>query len=70
MNWNRARLLIYLAGLIASGLAIAGLADFDPATGNFDIHAFNAYAAAGAVSGVVTSALAGLALIRGWGSKK
>ncbi|MCT9000533.1 hypothetical protein [Chelativorans intermedius] len=34
MNWNLARGLVYLACLAASGLAMAGLADFDLATGD------------------------------------
>ena len=41
MNWNLARGLVYLACLAASGLAMAGLADFDLATGTLDIRPFN-----------------------------
>lgn len=70
MNWNLARGLVYLACLVASGLAMAGMADFDPGTGAFDLHPFNVYAAAAGISGVVASALASLALIRGWGRRK
>ena len=44
MNWNLARGLVYLACLAASGLAMAGLADFDLATGSFDLRPFNLYA--------------------------
>ena len=69
MNWNLARGLIYLACLAASGLAMAGLADFDLATGTFDLRPFNIYALTGAGRGVVSSALASLALLRGWGRK-
>jgi hypothetical protein len=57
MNWTFARGLVYLACLVASGLAMAGLADFDLATGTFDL------------GGVVSSALASIALWRGWGRK-
>ena len=34
------RLLIYLAGIGAGGLALAGYADFDTATWMLDIHPF------------------------------
>ncbi|WP_413874573.1 hypothetical protein [Albidovulum sp.] len=69
MNWNFARGLVYLACLAASGLAMAGLAEFDLATGTLDIRPFNLYAVTGAAGGVVSSALASLALLRGWGRK-
>ena len=69
MNWNLARGLVYLACLAASGLAMAGLAEFDLATGALDIRPFNLYALTGASGGVVSSALASLALLRGWGRK-
>lgn len=69
MNWTFARGLVYLACLVASGLAMAGLADFDLATGTFDLRPFNLYALTGAAGGVVSSALASIALWRGWGRK-
>lgn len=69
MNWTLARGLVYLACLAASGLAMAGLAEFDLATGTLDIRPFNLYAVTGAAGGVVSSALASLALMRGWGRK-
>lgn len=69
MNWTLARGLVYLACLAASGLAMAGLAEFDLATGRLDIRPFNLYAVTGAAGGVVSSALASLALLRGWGRK-
>ena len=51
MNWTLARGLVYLACLAASGLALAGLADFDLATGTLDIRPFNIYALTGATGG-------------------
>ncbi|WP_347268346.1 hypothetical protein [Paracoccus sp. (in: a-proteobacteria)] len=69
MNWTLARGLVYLACLAASGLAMAGLAEFDLVTGTLDIRPFNLYAVTGAAGGVVSSALASLALLRGWGRK-
>ena len=63
------RLLTYLACLGASALALSGYADFDSATGAFDLHAINLYGVIGAVGGVVSSALASVALWRGWGRK-
>jgi hypothetical protein len=69
MTWTLARGLVYLACLAASGLAMVGLADFDFATGQLDIHPFNLYAAMGATGGVVSSGLASLALLKGWGRK-
>ena len=58
MNWNLARGLVYLACLAASGLAMAGLADFDLVTGSFDLRPFNLYALTGTAGGVASSALA------------
>ena len=69
MNWTFARGFVYLACLAASGLAMAGLADFDLATGTLDLPPFNLYALTGAAGGVVSSALASIALWRGWGRK-
>ena len=69
MNWSFGRLLVYAAGLVASMLAMAGLADFDIATGQFSPHPFNLYEAVGSISGLVSSGLASLALIKGWGRK-
>lgn len=60
-------MLTYLAGLGASALALYGLADFDPTTGVFDLHPVNLYGTIGAAGGVISSALASVALWRGWG---
>ncbi len=61
---------IYIAGLVCGGLALAGLADFDPQTWELDIHPFNVKEAL--LTGVTTvgNALAALAVFRGWGGKK
>ena len=69
MNWTLTRGLVYLACLAASGLAMAGLADFDLVTGSFDLRPFNLYALTGAGGGMVSSLLASVALLRGWGRK-
>jgi hypothetical protein len=69
MNWTLTRAIVYLAALVASGLALAGMADFDPATGTFDLAPFNLYAAAGAIAGAVSSALAFVAVVFKWGRK-
>ncbi|SNT71506.1 hypothetical protein [Paracoccus seriniphilus] len=69
MTWNLARGLVYLACLAASGLAMAGLAEFDLAMGTFDLKPLNLYALAGAGGGGVFSALAWLALLRSWGRR-
>lgn len=69
MNWTLVRGLTYVALLLASLLAFLGLAEFNPTTGMLKIHPFNAYGAAAALSGIISSALATLALIRGWGRK-
>lgn len=69
MDWNITRLLIYVASFVASGMALAGMAEFDAASGAFDLAPFNLYAAVGAVGGVVSSGLAALALWRGWGRR-
>ena len=63
------RLITYFACLAASGLALSGLADFDSATGAFDLHPIDLYGVIGAAGGVVSSALASLAVLRGWGRK-
>jgi hypothetical protein len=69
-GWSAGRLAIYLATLGASLLAMSGLATFDVTTGDLDIHPFNVYAAMGAAGGAVSSGLAAIALLRGWGSRR
>lgn len=70
MNWSLVRGLTYVAMLAASVLAFLGLAEFDPTSGMLTIHPFNAYGAAAAVAGVISSGLATLSLIKGWGGSK
>ncbi len=69
MNWNLARGAVYLGALVLSVLAMTGLADFNPATGEVAIHPFNLYALAGGGGGAASSALALVALWRGWGGR-
>lgn len=66
-KWDKGRLAAYAAFGVASVVSLVGLADFDAATGAFDLRPFNIYAAVGASSGVGASALAAVALVRGWG---
>ena len=63
------RLATYIVCLGASALALSGLADFDTATGTFDLHPIDLYRVVGAAGGFVSSALASVALWRGWGRK-
>lgn len=61
--------LIYIAGIGAGGLALAGLADFDPATFELDIHPFNVREAVLTAITTGGNILAGIAVWRGWGKK-
>ena len=69
MNWASGRLVIYLAGLAAGGMALAGYADFDSATWVLDIRPFNLreFILTGATT--AGNVLASLAVWRGWGRK-
>jgi hypothetical protein len=72
MNWNRARLTIYIVstvGLIASLASMAGLGTYDSTTGLFDPHPFNVTAIAGLIAPVVAGFVASVANWFGWGSK-
>jgi hypothetical protein len=64
-----ARLVVYAAGLGASLLALAGYAQFDAATGELDILPFNISIVATWCVTAFSNALAGIALLRGWGKK-
>lgn len=67
MAWTR--LVIYLLGVGASVLAIAGLADFDPMTGVLAVHPFNLYAVGTAAVGGLSSMVAAVAWLKGWKGK-
>ena len=69
MNWSSGRLVIYLAGLIAGGLALAGYADFDASTWVLDIRPFNLreFVLTGATT--AGNVLASLAVWRKWGAR-
>lgn len=69
-GWSIARLATYMACLGAAGLAMAGMADFNWQTGDFDLHPLNVYELGGAFSGLVSAGLASLAVLRGWGGSK
>jgi hypothetical protein len=61
------RLAVYLAGLAASLLALAGYAQYDHATGELDILPFNLSVVVTWAITAVSSALSATALLRGWG---
>jgi hypothetical protein len=63
------RFLIYILGLGASGLAMSGYADFDPATWTLDIHPFNLREFALTGAAAVGNGLAAVASVRGWRRK-
>ena len=69
MDLTKGRGLLYIAGLGAGALALAGYADFDSATWTLDIHPFNLKEFL--LTGMTTAgnALAALAVWRGWGKK-
>ena len=70
MNLTKSRGLIYIAGIAAGALALAGYADFDAETWMLDIHPFNLREFI--LTGVTTggNALAAIAVWRGWGTAK
>lgn len=69
MNLTNGRGALYIAGLVAGGLALAGYADFDSATGAFDLHPINLYDALTTGLQTAGNALAALAVWRKWGQK-
>ena len=70
MNYAIGRFLIYIAGIAAGGLALAGYADFDTATWTLDIKPFNLreFILTGAATG--GNVMASLAVWRGWRGRK
>lgn len=69
MNLTFGRGLIYILGLGAGGLALAGYAEFDSATWVLDIKPFNLREFALTATTTGGNALAALAVWRGWGRK-
>lgn len=61
------RLAVYCAGFGASMLALAGYAQYDHATGQLDILPFSVPVVTTWAITAASNALAGLALVRGWG---
>lgn len=60
---------IYIIGLLAGLLALAGYADFDPMTWELDIHPFDVREFVLTATTMAGNALAALAVWRGWGRK-
>ena len=69
MDLTKSRGLLYIAGLAAGALALAGYADFDSATGAFDLHPINLYDVMTTGLQTAGNALAALAVWKGWGRK-
>lgn len=71
MNANT-RLTFYLTGffgLLAAGLVMIGAADYDPVTWTLDIHAFDIRWLASWGAGLLSTGIAAIANILGWGRK-
>ena len=68
MAWA-ARFGIYIAGFLAGGLALAGYADFDPATWSLDIHPFDVRDLVLTSAAMIGNTLAAFAAWRGWRGK-
>ena len=60
---------IYIVGLVAGGLALAGYAEFDAQTWVLDIAPFNLREFALTGAATFGNGLAAIALVRGWGKK-
>lgn len=72
MGWDKARLAVYLGGLLGTGAAVAaalGWGTYDHATGLFDPPPIDVKALAAWVVSIGGNALAAFALWRGWGRK-
>lgn len=68
-TWKWGRFVIYLAGLAAGGLAMAGYADFDSATWELDIRPFNLKEFLLTSGTTFGNAMAMLAVWKNWGRK-
>lgn len=69
IDLTKSRGLIYVAGLLAGGLALAGYADFDPETWMIDIHPFNLREFLLTCATTAGNLLAAVAVFSGWGRK-
>ena len=70
---SRTRAAVYAGGIVmgtAGLLSALGLADYDAVAQTIDLHPIPLYIIIMLVTPVVGSALALVALVRGWGSKK
>ena len=69
----QARITIYIMAIL-SGLAalasLAGVADYDAASGMVDVHPFSITLVGGVVAPVLASGLAAVAAWFGWGGRK
>lgn len=63
------RAFLYVLGLAAGGLSLAGYASFDPETWTLDIAPFNLREAALTAVQTIGNGLAALAVWRKWGVK-
>lgn len=70
MNPALGRGLIYILGIAAGGLALAGYATFDPQTFVLDISPFDVREFVLTATTTGGNALAALAVWRGWGGRK
>jgi hypothetical protein len=71
--WTNVRIAGYLTAIAIAGgtlLSIFGAADFNKTTGMLDVHPINIYNAAALAAPVVTSMVAAVAALFGWGTKK
>lgn len=63
------RFALYVIGLAAGGLALAGYADFDPETWMLDVHPFDLREFILTGAATVGNGLAALAAWKGWARK-
>ena len=69
--WSKARLTIYITGLLASAafvLTVLGAGTYDPVTWTFTLHPFDVRWLAGVIAGPVSAAIASVAVVLKWGA--